>query len=475
MGLAQHDHGAPDRRLAMAWILPTALLLAACPDPSAATGPADDDSEGTGDDTAGSTSEDDPAPVEPGCGNGVLEDDEQCDLGFANGSSSMCSTSCTLPRCGDGVLDLDEQCDLGDGNGGPECSASCNQPERLTWSTTVGGSSHRWDLGYAMAPLFGGSVVVLSELRNTTQQLTLDRYAPDGALLWSQTLPDDLRRWGSNARLISTPDDGVLLAHIGHALDDAAGDQMQVVRLDPTGNIRWTHTIVEGPEGRPTTGQVALAGDDVVMTLALLVGTDQVDSRIVRVSEHDGDSISQRRLEENLLRTVGRSDGGFFSTGGGALMSFGADDQLQWTLPLPQIGALELAVDADDNALVVRRTVSGVRELQAYSPEAEPLWATPISIDPREVAVGADGLIAVAGTAEATEQELSTNTKLAVEVFDGQGRHRWREVVDGPGHGADAGEGVTIAGDGAVWLTGTVSVPFEETDVWVGRFAQEPR
>lgn len=422
----------------------------------------------------GQASSGDPVEIEPGCGNGVIEADEQCDLGFANADTAACTPECTLPRCGDGYLAPEEHCDEGPDNGGDGCTTSCTRPTRLTWSTIIAGTGHSWDLATAMIPLAGGDVAVVREMREDQPVLVLDRCAADGSLRWSTVLPDDMLRFGLTATMVPTDDDGLLLSHSGRDPVVSDGDFVQLWRFDEDGDAQWTHTVLEDKDGRPATGRVAIAGTQIVFTVNFLLGTDQVDTHISRLTD-EGQVTRTTRIDPNIGRVVGRPDGGLFATGSGLVMSFDASDELTWAIDLPQLYSGNVAVDSQGRALVVRRTISGIRELHAYSPVGDLVWSVPVTLDPGPIAVGPGDVVAVAGPVEAGPMELSLNTKIGVEVFDHDGQPQWTEAFDGPGNGADDAYGVTIADDDAVWVSGAVSIPFEERDVWIGRYRQEVR
>lgn len=453
------------------WILALGLVgsgLWGCRDPA----PDEVMSATHGDDPSGSGSgpSAEPAPEIPeGCGNGRVEAGEACDLGFANAEDGACTPACGWPRCGDGFLAPDEDCDLGSANGGPDCTEACRIPSRLSWSAILSGSAHAQDQGFALAPMSDGGVVMVSDQRGEPVELVLDRYAADGTHLWTQVLDSTLRRNGRDAALVPTEDDGVLLAVHAEAFEGGGDDRVELRSLDPQGRPRWVYEVSTTAEGAPIRGTLARSGQEIVLSLSILPDEEPSFSRIVRF-DPGGEVQSEREIEPNLLRLVAGPEGGFYAFADDQLMAFDGADQLRWAQDLNQLTPGELAVDSRWRVAATYRDPTGVRELRLFDRDGEPVWTAPLGTFSRGVAAGPDDVFAVVGTLDAEADELSTNTKIGVELFDQDGARLWIAGADGPGHGEDDGHGVAITGDGAVWACGDVQVPFEELDVWIGRF-----
>jgi cysteine-rich repeat protein len=457
------------RHGARGWLLGPALLLA-CQDPAAAD-PAEATDSSSGD---GSGTSDDAAPDVPaGCGNGIVEDGEACDLGFANAVDGACTPACALPRCGDGLPAPGEACDEGEANGGPTCSEACTRPTRLRWSTTVGGSAHGWDLAVAMVPVAEQAVVAALSIAGDPSQVVLERREADGTRTWSTTLVG-LRYYGLSAHLVAAPDQGVLLSIFADEAGVPLSERVELRRVDASGTTQWRHVVGAGASGRPITGRVTTAGDAVVLTTVLEAGQNQFQTLVTRL-DHDGHVQHERMVAASLRTTAGAPDGGLFAHGSNALLRLDADDVLAWSVPAFAQGSAVLTVDHEGQPLLARRDASGARLLQAFTAQGRLRWQAPLELSPRALAVGPGGTIAVAGRADAVPAALPTNLDLAVETFDAAGAHRWLERVDGPGYGEDAAEAVAITPDEAIWAGGSMSVPFESRDAWLGRFEEDPR
>lgn len=462
----------PTRCRARACVLVPALVLA-CREP-AAVPPEPETGSSSGAEPEEGTSGETPPELPLGCGNGVLEDDEECDLGFANAADGACTPECALPRCGDGLLAADETCDEGEANGGPTCSETCTRPTRLRWSTTIGSTTHGWDLAVAMVPVGEGSVVVARYMDEESSRVVLERHDPDGSRPWSRPLEGPLRHYGLSAHLVPTADDGVLLSIFADEEGVEGSERVELRRLDEQGELRWRHVVVADALGQPVTGHVTTAGSQVVLAAVLEVGVDDYQTRIVRLDD-EGTVLRERMVDETLRSVVGASDGGLFAHGSGRLMGWDADDALQWSVLTSPLGTVSLALDGQDRPVIARHDISGARLLQAYSADGQLRWEAELELLPRALAVGPDDALAVAGTADAEPMGLPTNSDLGLETFDADGTRRWLERIDGPGHGEDAAEGVAITANGMIWVCGDVSVPFEERDAWIGRFGEELR
>lgn len=451
-----------------------AALLLGCHDPAPASADPDGSSSSSGDE-AGS-SDDAPPDVPPGCGNGIVEADEACDLGFANANDGACTPACALPRCGDGLLALDELCDEGEGNGGSTCSEACTIPTRLRWSTTIAGPAHGYDLTTALTATEGGAVVIVRQMwtQQELPQIVVERYEADGDLAWSNILSGPPIYYGLNASLVAAADDGVLLALFASVDGQLVADRIVLLRLDAAGDPRWDHTIRTSAQGTPLTGRVARAGDEIVLAAMMEVATDQYETLVTRMDD-DGTILHERWIEPAVRRIAGLADGGFVAHAEGQLRRFDAEDVELWGTPLLGTAAVAIAIDGQERPIVVRRDLSGDRTLQAFSALGELQWEAPLQLDPREVAVGPDGSLVVAGTTDAPDTELASNVDLGVEVFDGDGRPRWIEAVGGPDGGEDTARSVAVTDAGAIWIGGEVSVRFEQHDAWIGRFAEELR
>jgi hypothetical protein len=454
------------------WLVASVLLLG-CRDPEPAAPDPGEPGGSSGDETSSSGGDDAPLEIPAGCGNGILETDEECDLAFANATDGACTPECTVPRCGDGHLGGDEACDEGADNGGPTCSDHCTRPTRLRWSTLVAGSAHGYDLGVAMVPVALRSAVSVRFMEEEDPyQVVIERYEPDGARPWSTTLSGPLRYYGLGASLVpAVTDDGVLLALFADEAEVEGSGRIELLRLSTAGELRWDHTIRTSVQGTPLAGQVTMAGEQVVFTALMDVGAGPYQTFIVRLDD-DGHVLGERFVPHNVRSVVGAADGGLFAHGNGRLVAFDADDELRWDISMPA-DALSLAVDGQGRLLVARRESSGERVLEARAATGELVWDAALEVSPRALAVGRGDVIAVAGDTPAEPMELPSNTNLAVEVFAADGARQWLDVVDGPGHGEDAAQAVAIAGDGAIWVNGSVAVPFEERDVWIGRFEEE--
>lgn len=428
----------------------------------------------------GSSSEDgssDAAVVDvpPGCGNGIVEGDEECDLGFANADDGACTSTCGLPRCGDGLVAAGEACDEGEANGGPTCSAACTRPTRLRWSTTVGASTHGYDLAVAMAPVAAGAVVVALYVDADPPQAVIERWDADGGRAWSTAIVSEpLQHYPLTSTLVPAADGGVLVSIFADVADVEGSERVVLRQLDAAGRPSWSHEVVADALGRPIDGRLTRAGDSLVLAVPFERFDGGLETHVTRLDEA-GHVLHERVVEANLRAIAGAPDGGVFGYGGNHLLAYDADDVLRWSVPAPAQGTPALAVDGEGRPLLALRDPGDARHLTAFTADGRPRWDAPLELDPWALAVGPDGTLAVTGRADAEPTELPTNRDLGLEALDAEGQPRWLERVDGPAHDEDAGGAVVFTADGALWVGGDVSVPFEERDAWIGRFEEDPR
>lgn len=451
------------------------LLSLACQDHPSPAAMTTDESSGSSSESGEAGSSGAPADVPTGCGNGIIEGDEACDLGFANADDGACTSTCALPRCGDGLVAAGEACDEGEANGSPTCSEACSTPTRLRWSTTVGASTHGYDLTVAMVPVAEGSVVVALYVDEAPAQAVIERYDADGRRAWSTALGSEpLRYYPLTSVLVPTTDDGVLLSIFADVADEDGSERVELRRLDAEGHEQWTHEVLAPALGRPVGAHVTVAGETVVLVVLLELVGGELDT-LVRRLDGAGQVLHESIVAESLRSAVGAPDGGFFAYGGNHVLGFDADDVLQWSVPAPAQGTPTLAVDGMGQPLLAWRDSDGARRLTAFTAQGRPRWEAPLELVPLALAVSPSDTIAVAGWADAVPTELPTNLDLGVETLDAMGQPRWLERVDGPAHAEDMGGAVAFTADGALWVGGDVSVPFEERDAWIGRFEEDPR
>ncbi len=412
-----------------------------------------------------------PPDIEAGCGNGIVESSEECDLGFANAADGTCTPACTLARCGDGFVAADEACDAGS-PGDASCTDTCQVPSRLTWSRLISGSAHSWDAGEGLAPMPDGGVIMMSERRDDRTEFVLERYASDGALLWSHALPGDDPRIVGNAQLATTEDGQILTAHARRrfgADDSVPLLGVELMSLDEHGDISWVFEVPSTTEWETFGGRLAVLDSELLLAVNGLIEETSVSTRIIRL-DRQGEMRSDREYEGYLSRVVAGPNDGFYASGGNDLMAFDADDQLRWSQTVAQTNVPALVVDSQWRVGVTYSDSLGARELRLFDSEGEPVWTAPIELRARAMTVGPGDVFVIGGRAEASEDDLATNTKLGVQLLDSDGRPLWSEGVDGPGNAEDYGRGVAVATDGAVWLCGRATVPYEREDIWIGRF-----
>lgn len=95
------------------------------------------------------------------------------------------------PLCGNGTIDEDEQCDDANGMGGDGCQPDCTYSGAQLWSKMYDDGKGTNEVQAEVAIDSTGHIYVVGYPRNRDDYKWLQRYTPDGKLLWTFELPID--------------------------------------------------------------------------------------------------------------------------------------------------------------------------------------------------------------------------------------------------------------------------------------------
>ena len=95
------------------------------------------------------------------------------------------------PLCGNGVVDVGEQCDDANEETKDGCEVDCRYSGALVWSTDYDEDMGAPEIQEDVAIDSTGHIYVTGLANNRTDYKWLQRYTPEGQLLWTFTLPID--------------------------------------------------------------------------------------------------------------------------------------------------------------------------------------------------------------------------------------------------------------------------------------------
>ncbi len=344
--------------------------------------------------------------------------------------------------CGNGVVEDGEECDDENLAEDDACYSNCTIPFEVLWTATFDGGGA--DLGNHSLFDADGNLYVLGVIDVGGQDdVWLRQYAADGTEGFTWTYDGELMGDDFGRRMAWLPDGDLLV--VGTQQSEAGGDDALLLRLHPADqSVVWVQ-VVDGPGSGPAPiddadfGEaVAVDGDGNVLVAASL----RVDGQ-----EHD---LSLRKLDPTGLplwsidydnpdfhgsdtadAVLVASNGDVYLVANtevapsmvqGWVRKLDTDGVELWTQTLPGIVLTNGALDPGGNVVLV-----GLDD----DPDNGDVWV---------------------GKYDADFTELSTTT------------------YDGPFGQLDVALGVATGGAGDVFVTGFVTVPGEQSNIWMSRY-----
>ena len=286
------------------------------------------------------------------------------------------------------------------------------------------------------------------------------------AVAWNRTYGDEF--WQRARSVVQAPDGGFVVA--GETVDDAGGYAALVVRTDADGDVMWTQTYGDQPQGAIEILDVPRGG----YTLVLDARTpDSYDNHVAAMGIDEDGAVQWRREYEfgnaYVDDAVRRSDGGYAVVGTTSpddapaeafLLTLDAEGERE-RVETYDAGDASLfgqaVVEADDGfGLLTFTTPENVNwspVLVRTGPDGTERWRRQYEIRGVDVGEGmvraADGGFVIAGSARGVvcdksipdqPEWISTDPDAFLLKVDAEGRRQWAETYSAPGPGYASAE-----------------------------------
>ncbi|MEX1362572.1 MAG: DUF4215 domain-containing protein [Nannocystaceae bacterium] len=407
------------------------------------------------------------------CGDGQVDKGEECDDGEANSSEGACMLDCTASVCGDGMVSSRvEQCDDGNDDNNDACTELCAPPtcgdgfaqtvnselcddgDRLEgdecnadcttaglWTDTFNGRANNNDLVHGVAADSAGNVIAVGETFDVDDgdDVWLRKYAPDGAVQWTETFHGITADAGYAVAVDGS--DQIFVAGSTFTLDDDL--DVWVARYSPAGAPGWTQTFNGPASGADEALGIAVdpAGNVVVAGYTTTAGAGR-DIWVRKYSPAGAPQWSRTAAGSGSNNDEGHAvatdgDGNVLVTG---FVWAGADGRDIWVRKYDAAGAEQWT-----------RTHAG--------PAGD-------NDEGNGVAADAAGNVIVAGYQ--TVQDAGRD--VWVRKYDAAGTEQWTQTFNAPQDGSDTGRGVAVDGDGAIVVAASVFRGTQSDNIWVRKY-----
>ena len=311
----------------------------------------------------------------------------------------------------------------------------------LTWAKILNGTAHARDRALSMAVDHEGNVLAAGVISNTGTggDFAVVKFAPDGTLLWQQTL-NGTANAADSANSVAVDHEGNVLA-AGVISNTGTGSDFTVVKFAGDGTLLWQQTLT-GPSN----------------------AADSANSVVV---DHEGNVFAAGT--KGNQRTSGDFTVAKFAGDGTLLWQQALDGTLHFTDE-----ATSVVVDHEGNVLAVgdlnnSTTADDITVAKFAGGDGTLLWrqilnGTANAFDhATSVAVDTEGNVLAAGTID------NTNTRfdfLVAKFAAGDGTLLWRQTLNGTAaNPIDSANSVAVDHEGNVLAAGTIRNQFPNTNV----------
>lgn len=356
----------------------------------------------------------------------------------------------------------------------------------LIWTRTYGrhGDADASGLGVAVGP--DGSAIVTGQAYRKGQgfNLVLRKYSPSGGLVWARHLDGAAHESDQGAGVAVGADGSVLFT--GSTWVEGQGHDLLLRKYSAAGDFLWARTyggapneddgglgVAIAPDGSVyATGHTSAQGGHPVLLLQKYsAGGDHLWTRTWNGATNGadrGESVAVGR--DGSVYVTGVTDEWVMEdlSGGNALLlqRYSPAGTLLWTRTMKRGDWNEghgAAVDDSGTVYVTgsyegRAAPNPVLFLRKYTASGRVLWtrATTGSTSGigNGVAIDPGGDVHVTG---ATYVE-GEGSNLLLRQYSSTGRLLWSGSFNGTSNGSDVGEGIAVARDGSVYVTGSTWV-----------------
>lgn len=369
--------------------------------------------------------------------------------------------------------------------------STCQEPGDTLWTRTYGGSGD--DSGAFGRPTADGGYILVGQTKSFGAgdwDVYLVKTDSSGDTLWTRTYGGSGSDIGQSVQ--QTTDSGYIIAGFTRSFG-AGGDDVYLIRTDPTGNTLWTRTYGDiGNDGVISVQQTA-DGGYIGTGWTTSFGSGGYDVYLIRTDSR-GDSLWTRTYggsQDDFSYSVQQTeDGGYVIAG--QTDSFGAGDDDMYLLKTDASGDTlwSRTFSQGEWAYSVQQTTDGGYIVAGWTDYFLPdssdayLVKTDASGDTlwthKYGGTGNDGSISVQQTTDGgyilTGWTTSYGTggyDITLIKTDGDGDSLWARTYGGPGD--DTSVSVQQLSDGGYILTGwTTSFGAGSFDFYLLRLAGEP-
>lgn len=357
----------------------------------------------------------------------------------------------------------------------------------LLWTRTYDrhGSADARGLGVAVGP--DGSALVTGQAYREGQgfDLLLRKYSPSGGLVWARHFDGAAHESDHGAGVAVGADGSVLFT--GDTWVDGQGYDLLLRKYSAAGDFLWARTYGGAPNQDDVGLGVAIAPDGCVYATGHARGQGRLPDLLLQKYSAGGDHLWTRTwngatngADRGESVAVGR-DGSVYVTGvadewvknaalgeGNALLlqRYSPAGTLLWTRTMKRGDWNEgcgVAVD-DSGAVYVtgsyleQAAPSRVLFLRKYAASGRVLWTRTTTGSTwgigNGVAIDSGGDVHVAGAAYVEGEGFN----LLLRQYSSTGRLLWSGSFNGTSNENDVGEGIAVARDGSVYVTGSTWV-----------------
>ncbi len=411
-------------------------------------------------------------------------------------SSGESEGSTGAPACGDGQLGADEVCDDGNPVDGDGCNVDCQPSGRLLWSDSYAGGKLLADEALDCAVDEFGAIYVagFTTLTKPNEDVWSRSWAPDGAVLWTQTYDGTL---GAKDRGQAIVVDASQLVYVaGHENVELQSNDVWVRKHAADGTPTWTHGY-DGPASASDAayGAALTAEGDLLVVGAHSVAGQGQDIWLRKLDGSGAVLWTRTHAGAAGLGDVGRG----LSVGAGGYIYVVGDEGVtaegsnMWVGKYDPDGNLLWsrlyagAAGLDDNLYAAAATTDGgvvvcgiersvavpvLSFVRKYDGDGLIVWTViddgtgDVGASCYDVDIADNGDVLVAGSTVDV-----TVTRPRIQRLDEAGDERWSTTIMGAGTGASQVRCVRPAPDGTIVAAGGLDDGVDGRDVWVGRLS----
>lgn len=399
-------------------------------------------------------------------------------------------------ECGNGNVEINEDCDDGNTEDSDGCNADCTPSGAVLWEQTIGTGVMAVDEGFDVVGDDEGNFTVVGYTGSMEGPTNgwIRRYSPMGGAYWTAT--------HAGAGLGNDHMFGVVLDDEGAAYVggyESAADMTNnglLRKIDTFGADLWTSSF-DAPGATSTIVQnVAIDGEGSVIVVGYNDSTAASNEIMLRKYSADGMPVWTRSyggaaLGSDVGQGVSATENGSLYVVGyesvaaeGTNMWLGkydTDGNLLWSRSYNGAASLDdylisVVTGPDDEAYVCGYEASVNYPwhsfVRRYDADGNIEWTDEFLGESEEgthcfgIAAAPNGDLVVTGG------EMNGEVRdVLVRRYTAAGDMRWSRHIPGGAMGPDYGRSVMIAGDGLIYVTGSIDTGVDARDIWIARIS----